>query len=173
MTSGTLLSRKSIALSPVIQGMRSKLLGVLIACVSVALLCSGAAQANVVSCASQRIANNGFRIPVWAISVRNTTCRAAHKALAPMVLWKFATPSWRLVNGFPTRYAPSGWRRCHQLGLWVNKRAWSDGNVMGSMDRCTGSGGRELRFSAGHTAHYWVNYVGCVSACPVTVYREP
>jgi hypothetical protein len=65
------------------------------------------AEANA-PCAGQRIADDGFRVPVWAISVRNTTCLAAHKALAPMVLWKFATPSWRLVNGIPTRWPRAG-----------------------------------------------------------------
>ena len=71
-------------------------------------------------------------------------------------------------NGVPTRWAPPGWRRCTVLGLWVNARSWSDGNVRGSVNRCTASGGRVLRFSWVHTGPWWVNETGCHQGCPVT-----
>lgn len=105
----------------------------------------------------------------WSISVEKTTCAAADKALASAIVWRFALSAWNLdKNGVPTRWAPPGWRHCAVLGLWVDARQWSDGNVRGSKNRCTGSGGRVLRFSWMHTGPWWVNEVGCVQSCPVT-----
>ena len=120
-------------------------------------------------CPNERIGNRGYRVSVWSISVERATCRAAHRALASAIYWRFALPGWNLNrNGVPTRWAPPGWRRCKELGLWVNARNWVDGNVVGSKNRCTGSAGRVLRFSWGHKGRWWVNEVGCVQSCPVT-----
>jgi hypothetical protein len=105
----------------------------------------------------------------WSIGVEKTTCAAAHNALAAAIVWRFATPAWNLnKNGVPTRWAPPSWKRCTVLGLWVNARQWSDGNVKGSKNRCTGSGERVLQFSWVHTGPWWVNEVGCTQSCPVT-----
>lgn len=133
------------------------------------LFAPAAAAANVRHCPNQRIPNQGIPVSVWSIAVQNTPCAAAREALASAIVWRFATPAWNLdSNGVPTRWAPPGWRRCTVLGLWVNARSWSDGNVRGSVNRCTASGGRVLRFSWVHTGPWWVNETGCHQGCPVT-----
>jgi hypothetical protein len=152
------------------EGLRLALTVRLACCaLGVIVFAPAAASANVGHCPNQRIPNQGYPVSVWSITVEHTPCAAADKALATAIVWRFATPGWNLNrDGVPTRSAPPGWRRCTVLGLWVNARSWSDGNVRGSVNRCTASGGRVLRFSWVHTGRWWVNEVGCTQACPVT-----
>lgn len=140
-------------------------------------LCAGTLRSHrfgeATSCPSQRIPDSGYPISAWSISVQNTTCAAAKRALASAMVWRFNLPSWQFnSNDVPTRFAPPGWSRCKQLGLWVTAHNWDDDSVVGSINRCTGSGGRVLRFNWGHTARWRVHLVGCTQSCLVTPTRD-
>jgi len=134
-----------------------------------AILGSTDASAKTTSCPRQQILNQGYPVSAWSVSVQNTTCAAAKRALASATVWRFDEPSWNFDgNGVPTRFAPPGWSRCKQLDLWVTAYNWDDGNVVGSINRCTGSAAWVLSFHWGHTARWVVHLVGCTQSCLVT-----
>jgi hypothetical protein len=63
-------------------------------------------------CPRQWIPSQGYPVSAWSISVKNTTCAAAHSALATGIVWRFATPRWNPDNSGVPPDGPRQAGRC-------------------------------------------------------------